>query len=87
MINRKTLKDAIVDSMNDYFENNGFRPHNPAICRDKNGEYYYGSALNGEAVAMLDDLEQITLTPYWPESANDNFNSLAEGLANETLNQ
>ena len=78
----KSLKKAIVDAMQAWFEDGLM--HNPAIVRDGRGEYYYGSGLNNDEVVLNLGFDE-PFGSCQPEGEDD-IPFCAGMLASEVLN-
>ena len=77
------MAGAIAAAMEDYLDNGSrFSPHNPAICRNQAGRYYYGSALHGEAVFKLECGGFGNWTPTNPEEIEIAANGMAAEIGN-----
>ena len=73
------MAGAIEAAMEDYLDNGSrFSPHDPAICRNQAGRYYYGSALHGEAVFKLSGG-----FGNWTPASTEEIEIAANGLAAE----
>lgn len=77
---------AVCEAMTDLLENGGPTPHNPAIMRDRDGSYYYGSSLHGDEIIIdladgfgsdqPETMDEISDSAIWFTSLNSEENYL-----------